>query len=93
MPSQQHANNVLTSIEPAILVYSRAAIVLQGEASHQRGASSQGTHVNRSSLTAGDYARMRGHGIIAMQCTKVPWPLTCHQTYKISTGVDKALEL
>ena len=31
MASQQHTNAVLTSIEPAILVYSRAAVVLQGE--------------------------------------------------------------
>ena len=44
MPRQQHANTVLTSFEPAILVYCRAAIVLQGAALHQYGANSQGTH-------------------------------------------------
>ena len=35
MISQQHAKIVLTSSKPAILVYSRVAIVLQGKPSHQ----------------------------------------------------------
>ena len=35
MVSQQHASIVLTSPEPAILVHSRAAIVLQGKPLHQ----------------------------------------------------------
>ena len=41
--------------------------MLQGQASHQCSASSQGTCINRSFLAAKNATRVRGQGVIAVQ--------------------------
>ena len=58
MVSQQQVNHVLTSSEPAILVYSRAAIVLQGR-----------PNLTSMQLASGQYlASSQGHRIHSSQC-------------------------